>query len=145
MELARDADLTAWSNDEIFAFLAAAIRAILPARDGRDSPEERAYDALLRLYDTQPARFPPEDEGSHAKDVVGYRRINGPHEELWTSETLLQASRIPVQIGVSVRQWAAWCIRTGRALPRNNDRCAGKQRNWLVIRLGTGARQDVPF
>ncbi len=135
LEHAREAGLLPWDDDEIFSVMKWLILAVMPEREGRATPDERALDRLRRWVDTQPERFPSENEPERGRNVIGYLQREAHVMQLWTSESMINESQLPVQAGVSVRSWLQWCVEAGHARKASNERCAGRQRNWYVFRI----------
>lgn len=110
---------------------------ILESRQGAQTPEERAWEALRRHYQTQPASWPHEAQMADARGLV--LGVSQPHPKggwVWTSETMLGAWPGLTQAGVSARGLIEWAQSKGlgAALGRG-QRVAGLQRRWVALDL----------
>lgn len=134
--LARNAGLIPWPQEEDEDTLDWLAGRIMEDRDGSKTPNERALERWLEMIDTQPSRFPFENETKTSHEVFGFTKKTDNRYEVWTSESFVKASGMPQKSGVTPRKWLRWCVDNGHCSDRDDEWCANKQRKWKVFVVG---------
>lgn len=97
------------------------------------TPNERTLELLYNTLETDPSRFPWEEEASKARKVIGYKKRDKDNEgfSIWlTSNTV---GSICKRAGVSPRSWVEWLVVSGYATKATRKRCASMQKWWTIL------------
>jgi hypothetical protein len=161
MELAREAGVHAWTQNEIADAVWWTALPVMRLREGADNPRQRQMTALLESLVATPACWPTEKGMRDAREVwgvlrpIGERLKQGEHPkeqqptdqpdqredkrqidydryELWTQEGLLR--RGPLK-GHDVRSFLSWLAERGLGESVGNTRIRGVQGKWWKLNL----------
>lgn len=140
------AGILAWDEAASMETTLWLARRVINGRRGEnamDTPERRMLRRWLELVETEPGKFPAENDERMPAMVYGYRTRIGNIAYICTTEAMLNKTGLPKDVGVSARRFFAWAEDEKIIISdKNRQYLAGTQQRWKRYKIGNMSSDD---